>query len=308
MPKLERKKAIAIKIESTSGTDSVPTAALNAMLVGNFQWNPLEMNTEERDFVRAYLGNSESIAVSKWVEASFEIEIAGAGAAGTVPKYGPALRMCGFSETTSAGVSVTYAPVSGAFESASIYCNLDQLLHKSLFQMANVALMLDANKIPKFKFTTKGLYVPVTDTSAWAPVYTGFTKPLPVNKANTQLSLHSIAALVETLQLDVKNQVEYRSLYNFEGVQITDRKPGGSVSLEATSVATKDWYAAILATNTGALNVVHGLTAGNIVEINAPATQLIRPKYGNSQGIAMLQSDLVLMPSSGNDELTIVVR
>lgn len=309
MGKLYRKAALAAKIETPSGTDSVPTAATNAMVVSNLNWSPLEMTVEERDIMRAYLGNSEQIVAAKWGQVDFEVEVAGAGAAGTVPKYGVLLRMCGFAETVSAGVSVVYAPVSSGFESGSVYCNLDGLLHKSLFTMGNVAMSLDAGKVPKYKFSFKGLYVAVTDTTAWAPVYTGWVKPIAVNKANSALTLHGIQAVVEQLQLDMRNAVEYRNLYNFEGVQIGDRKPGGSISLEATSIATKDWYASILATTTGALQVVHGLTAGNIVQFDGPNVQLISPKYANSRGMAMLQANLTLNPgSSGNDEITITVK
>lgn len=309
MSKLYRNAAIAVKMESTPGVDSVPTPGTNAMLVRNFTWNPIEMTVEERDFVRSFLGNSEDIVVSRWITAEFEVEMAGAGAAGTVPKYGPLMRISGHSETVSAGVSVTYAPISTGFESGSVYCNLDQLLHKSVFCMAKLGWGLDANKIPVWKFSVKGLFLPLTDTSAWSPVYTGFTKPIAVNKANSTLSLHGIAAVVEKLQVDTAAQIEYRNLYNFEGVQYTDRKPGGSISLEMTTVAAKNWLATVEAAGTGVLNVVHGVTAGNIVEINCPAAQITQPKYSNSQGIAMLDGSLKLVPgSSGNDEYSIVIR
>lgn len=309
MSKLYRKAAIAAKIEGTSGTDAVPTPAANAMMVSDYSWSPLEMTMEERALVRAYLGNSEQIPVMKWGAAEFSVEIAGAGAAGTVPKYGPLLRGCGFSETVAAGVSVTYAPVSSAFESISLYMNLDKLLHKSVFAMGNVAFSLDANKIPKMKYSFKGLYLPVTDTTDWVPVYAGFQKPLAPNKVNSQLTLMGVAAVVEKLQLDMKNQVEYRSLYNFEGLQIGDRKPDGSISMEMTTVAVKDWLTAIGNTTSGALQVIHGLTAGNIVEFNLPNAQLLSPKYSNSQGAVMLDASLTLNPgASGNDELVMVVR
>lgn len=307
--KLYRKHAIAAKIETTQGTDSVPTPAANAMLVTNFAWNPLEMTAEMRELARAYLGHSESIVVARWITAEFEVEIAGAGAAGTVPKYGPLLRGCGFSETITAGTNVVYAPVSDAFESVSIYCNIDKLLHKSKFAMGSVALSLDANKIPKFKFSYRGLFLPVTDTTDWAPVYTGFVKPLGVTPANSQLTLHGLAAVVDKLQLDMKNEVQYRSLYNFEGVQIGNRAPDGSISLEMTTVAALPWMTRVAAGTTGALQVVHGTVAGNIVQFDAPTVQLFSPRFGDSQGIQMLQANLGLMPgASGNDEITITVK
>lgn len=309
MGKLYRNSAIAGKIETTSGTDIVPTPAADALLVRNFTWNPIEMTVEERDLVRAYLGNSEDIVVAQWITAEFEVEMAGSGAAGTAPKYDWLLRMCGHAKTVAAGVSVTYTPISTGFESASVYCNFDQVLHKSTFCMGKVGLGLDARKIPVFKVSIKGLFKPLSDTTAWSPVYTGFVKPLAVNKANSTLSLQGVNAAVETLQFDSNAAIEYRNLYNFEGVQYTDRKPAGTISLEMTSVATKDWMASILAATTGALNVVHGLTAGNIVELQCPNAQITQPKYANSQGIQMLSGGLKLLPgSAGNDEYSIIVR
>lgn len=309
MAKLYRKSAIVAKIETTSGVDAVPTAAANAILVSDFQWNPMEMTTEERALFRAYLGNSEQIPVMKWGTVDFSVEFAGAGTPGTIPKYGALLRGCGFSETVNAGVSVVYAPVSGGFESVSIYGNLDQLLHKSLFSMGSVAFSLDATKISKFKYSFKGLFVPVTDTTNWSPNYTGYVKPIAPNKVNSQLSVHGIQAVVNKLQFDMKNQVELRSLYNFEGVQIGDRKPDGSLSLEMTSVATKDWMTAIANAVSGPLALVHGTQPGNIMQLDVPNMQIHSPKYSNSQGILMLDGSMTLNPgTAGNDELVLTVR
>lgn len=309
MAKLYRYAGLLVKQEVTSGTDSVPLPASNAMLIRNVTWNPIQMTVEERDLVRPYLGNSEDIVMARWVELEFEIELAGAGAAGDLPAYHDALLMAGHSHVVSAGVDVTYTPVSTGFKSATAYFNLDQVLHKSLFMMAKLGIGLDALKIPVFKFSAKGLFVTLADTGAWTPDYSAFVKPVGVNKANSTLSLHGVNAVVEKLQIDTAAQIEYRNLYNFEGVQYTDRKPGGSISFEMTTVAAKNWLASIETAATGALAVVHGTTAGNIVEFNAPAAQVSQPRYGNSQGIAMLEANLKLMPgASGNDEYEIVVR
>lgn len=309
MPKLYRNAGLAIKIETTSGTDSVPTPAANAMLVRNFTWNPIEMTAESRDLVRAYLGNSEDIVVAKWVTFDFEIEMAGSGAAGTAPGYDAMMRFCGHSKTINAGVSTVYAPISSGFETCSVYCNLDGLLHKSTFAMGKLGWDMSPGKIPVWKVSAKGLFVPLSDTSVWTPVYTAFQKPVAVNKQNTTASLHGISAAIETYSVDSAAQIEYRNLINLEEVRYTDRKPAGSISLEMTSVATKDWLTTVANATTGALNAVHGLTAGNIIQIDCPNAQITQPKYANSQGIAMLSGGLKLNPgNAGNDEYTITVR
>lgn len=309
MAKLVRNAAIAIKMETTPGTDSVPTAAANAVLVRNLSINPIAMTVESRELARSYLGNSEDIVVARWFEFEFEVEMAGSGTAGTAPGYDAVMRLTGHSKTVIPDTSVVYAPISTGFESASIYVNMDQVLHKSAWCMAKLGWDLSAGKIPVWKVAGKGLFLPVTDTSAWSPTYALQAKPLGVTKANTEASLHGVAAPIETLTVDTAAQIEYRNLINYEGVMYTDRKPAGNISLEMTTVATKDWMTVASDATTGVLSCAHGLTAGNIVDISCPNAQITTPRYGNSQGILMLQCGVKLMPgASGNDEYTITVR
>lgn len=309
MSKLYRNQGIAIRVETTPGTDIVPTPATHAMLVTDLQVTPIAMTVESRELMRAFLGNSEDIVVSRWFEFEFKVEMAGAGAAGDVPGYDAVLQLCGFTPTVTASTDVTYTPVSSAFKTASLYVNLDGLLHKSTWCMASLGFDLSAGKIPRFSVKGKGIFKPVTDTTPWAPVYTAFQTPLGVNVENTTGSLHGIAAPIETLTFDMNAQIEYRNLINYEGVMYTDRKPAGNISLEIGTVATKDWIGTASDATTGVLNVVHGTVAGNIVEIDCPDAQITQPTYTNSQGIVMLSCGLKLLPgASGNDEIAIVVR
>jgi len=308
MSKLIRRTAVLVKPEAVSGVAEVPTGAANAIQVRNLNHTPIEMEVEDRELVRAYLGNSDKVIVAGWTKLDFEVELAGSGTAGTKPAWGVLMRTCGFGETDGAS-DVVYAPIGTGFETATIYVNVDGVLHKMPFCAGNVAFSLDARKIPFMRYSYTGLFLPVIDDPVPAAVYTAFKKPVPVNKANTTLSLHGVSAVVENLQVDMKNEVAYRNLINHEGVSINDRKPDGSISLEMTSVATKDWLSAIGNGATGALAMVHGTVAGNIVEIAAPTTQLFTPRYANSQGIAMLQANMVFAPgSSGNDEFTLTVK
>lgn len=309
MAKSYRIFAVAAKIESPSGTDAVPTPAANVITVRNGRATPIAMNVESRELMRSYLGNSEDIVVARWFEYEFEVEMVGSGAAGTAPDYDPIMRLTGHSKTVNAGVDVVYAPVSSAFETGSVYINLDGLLHKTVMSMASLGWDLSAGKIPVWKVKGKGLFRPMTDISNWTPTYGNHAKPVGVTYANTTGSLHGVAAPIETLTVDTAAQIEYRNLINFEGVQYTDRKPAGNISLEMTSIATKDWATVASDATTGVLNIVHGTVAGNIVEIDCPNAQITQPQYGNSQNVLMLQCGLKLMPgASGNDEYTITIR
>jgi len=88
---------------------------------------------------------------------------------------------------------------------------------------------------------------------------------------------------------------------------ITDRKPVGNVSIEATSVAAKDWWTAAKNASYGVFGVKHGQTAGNIVGITGRNIQLKQPKYSDSDGVVMFDAGLSFTPygAAGNDEIRI---
>ena len=182
---LFRKLAVLAKIETTYATDPTPTGAANAMLVRNAQINPLSVEAQARELQRPYLGNSEDIVGAFFGSMSFEVEAAGAGAAGTVPKYGPLLRGCGMAEVVSAGVDVTYTPVSSAFESLTMYFNLDGVLHKFTGARGNVSFRGNNREATMWSFSFTGLFKPVVDASLPTVDYSGFIKPLALNTANT---------------------------------------------------------------------------------------------------------------------------
>lgn len=310
---LMRKMALLAKIETTYGTDVVPTGGANAMLVRNVQVNPLTVEAQARELARPYLGNSEDIVGAFFGTLNFEVEAAGAGAAGTAPKYGPLLRGCGMAEVISAGVSVTYTPVSSAFESLTLYFNLDGVLHKFTGARGNAGFRGNNRAATMWTFAFTGLFVPVADAALPVVDYTGFIKPLALNTANTPtFSLHGVSgasAVLRNLTLDLGNAVNYRNLVNSELVQILDRKPVGTIEMEATSMATKNWWTAVRDSVTGAMQLVHGTAAGNIIELSAPAVQITAPTYSDFEGAAMMSGGLKLQPTSaGNDELSIIVR
>lgn len=303
------KKAILAKIESAYGTDPVPTGAANAILARNVTITPLELEMNARDVALPYFGSLADVPGSAQVKIEFECEMASAGAAGTAPAYGPLLRACGLSETINAGVSVVYAPISAAFEAVSIYFNVDGVRHVITGCRGNVSGDLSNNAIPVYKFSFTGIYNAPTDVSLPTLTLTAWKVPLPVNKVNTTpASLHGYAGVMANLTFDLGNAVSFRPYINAaEEVRLSGRKVVGSVAMEAGTVAAKDWFGIAKAGTTGVLTLTHGTVAGSKVKIDAPAVQLIAPKYEDSDGITMISMDLMMATVSGNDEITITV-
>lgn len=310
MPLLERKRAIVAKIETTYGTDAAPTGAANSILVSNLEITPIDAEMLDRDLLRQYLGASQQIMAARSMQMTFSIELAGSGAAGTAPKYSPLLRACGLSETVTASTKVEYKPISTGFESATIWASYDGVLHKMIGARGNVKLNMDAKSIPKMDFEFRGLFVPVVDGSVAGITYTGWTQPLAVNKQNTPtFTVHGTVEPMSKFSLDVGNNLVYRNIVNSELVMITDRQSVGTVTMEADLMATKNWFSIAENATLGALSVIHGTTAGNIIEIASSGVQVVSPKYSSEDGIMMLDADLRFVPSNtGNDEFSLIVR
>jgi hypothetical protein len=311
MSLLTRKTAILAKAESVYSTDPVPTGAANAILIsGEPNVSPMDMKVVDRNILRAYFGNSEKLPTGIFSKVDFSCEIAGAGTAGTVPAWGVLLRACAFAETISAGVSVAYAPVTDNLESATIYFNRNGVLHKLTGARGSVKLNFTVDGIPKFDFSFTGLFNAVVDVAMPTLTLTAWKTPLPCNHTNTPtFTIHGYAAKMQALDIDVAADISAFALLNdTEHVEIVDRKPAGKIVMEATTVAAKDWWTTVKNITTGTLNLVHGTTAGNIVQIDAPKVQIFNPTYSNFQGVAMLNGDLVLAPNAGNDELVITAK
>lgn len=310
MALLTRKRTILAKAETTYGTDATPTGAANAILVRNLSITPLNAELVSRDLVRPYLGASEQLIASSYVSVEFEVEMAGSGTAGTAPGYDALLKACGMASTVAAGVSVTYAPVSSSFSSVTIYYNVDGVLHKVTGARGNVELDIQVGQIPVFRFSFTGLYNAPTDTAAPAVTYTTFQTPLAANSDNTSaFSFYSYSGALQSLNLNLNNAVTYRSLIGAEDVLMTDRQVGGTAVFEAPTIAQKDFFSLALGTTLGSLDITHGTTAGNKVQIVSARAKVNNPTYQDLNGIHMLQAPFNLVPSTtGNDEFSIVVK
>lgn len=380
MSLLSNRKVILAKIESMYGSDPTPTGTTDAMLVKNLEVQPLNAQLVQRDLIRDYLGNSDTLVASRFATANFEIEMAGAGSAGATPGYDPLLRACGFAKSSTSIVISTltrtsttatadcaavhgltsgdfvtisgaveteyngsfmvtvtdtdsftytvtgspstpatgtpilntskiYSPVSTAFESITMWFYLDGVLHKLTGCRGSFEIALQSKQIPSFKFSFTGLYNPPTDTSIPSTDFTSFQLPKVANTANTpSFSLFGYQGVMDTMSLNLTNTVNYRTLIGSEEVKIVDRKPTGTFVLEATLVATKDYWTLANAGTTGVMTLTHGTVGGNKVKLDSPRVSIGNPSYQDQDGVEMVSIPFTISPVTGNDELTITVK
>lgn len=301
------KLALMHKIETTYRTDAVPVAA-DAIVATNVSMTPFEAEEVNRDLMLPYMGNQGIVLAGVHARLEFEVEIAGAGAAGTVPRYGSLLRVCGMAEVVTAGTGVDYAIVEDGVDSGTLYFNSDGVRHVIVGARGNVQLTFTPKQIPKYRFSITGMLGTITDATMPAITMAGWITPLIVSDANTDMTLHGWASVAESLQIDLGNTVTPRFLIGDEKVIISDRRTTGTAVVEARAIAEIDWFGRALARTRGALALTHGTVAGNIVSVTGPALEIGRPTQGQTDNIVNYTLPLSFCPVTGRDELSISVR
>ena len=308
MALLTRKRVILIETESSYGTDPTPTAT-DVVLVTDLSITPQSSDVVNRDVVRPYLGSSEQLLANTRVECTFSVELAGSGTAGTAPRYGSALKATGLSETVASGTSVTYAPVSSSFSSVTIHYNVDGVRHKVTGCRGSFTISAEVGSIPTIDFTFTGIYNAPTDTALPTVTYGNQATPLIFKNGNTTgFQLLSYAGALQSLTMDLGVSTVYRELVGgTKEVIITDRASSGTVSIEAPTIAQKDYFTAALTDSSlGNLQFLHGTTAGNKVQLTSTKVDIGDVNYGEMDGVAMLEIPYTLVPSASGNELSLI--
>ena len=308
-PLLWRSKILLVKIETTYGVDSAPTAALNAILATDIKLQPMEGTDVDRDLDLPYLGGQGSIPNELHQKISFKVEMAPSGTAGTAPGWGPLLRACGVAQVVSAGVSVAYNPISTNHESATIYLWIGSTRYAMLGARGSAKIMVNAQGIPYIEFELTGLFTIPSEQSRPTPVLTAFQKPLVGTSANTPtFTINALPFVMRSFMLDLKNAVEKRFLIGSEQILITQREDAIETTVEAQPLTSVDPFT--LARNQTAvpINLVHGVGAGKISTFAVPAAQMLRLQgLENAQEIKEWPLRLAPLPTVGNDQWTLTL-
>ncbi len=303
-------RLLLAEIESTYGTDPTPTGSANAILVRSLDITPIQSDVVERNLVRGFMGNFEALLAFQRVEMTFEVELAGSGAAGTAPAWGPIMKACGASETVVGSTSVTYAPVSSSFSSVTFYYYTDGVRHKVTGARGSFSINATVGEIPTISFTFQGIYNAPDDSANPTPTYQNQAKPVLFKQGNTtSQQLFSYAGAVESFTFDLNAELIYRELVGgSKEVLYNDRKPSGTVVLEAELMATHNYFTNITGTSTGNNTFQHGQSAGNIATFSAPQTDITGITYTDSSGIQMLNIEYNATPTdAGNNEWSLAL-
>lgn len=319
MSRYTRNSTILAKIETVYGTDSTPTGAANAILVSDLSITPIANNVP-RDLILAYLGASEELVGTRYLQIGCTVELQGSGTAGTEPAWDPLLRACGFASSVEATPDrVEWVPITTSMESVTIYYYADGVLREALGCRGNVSFDLAVGSRPTMTFSFVGIDNDISAASPTGVDYSSFVAPLVVtddNVANFLLgcteadgSLSSGTAFTSRgMTIDMGNNAVFVPTLNGESADITQRAATGQMTLDLTAAQEVTMVGEIQANTTTSVGMELGSVAGKVIVVYAPAVQRINPTYEDVDGRSMVAMDLRFIPSSGNDEILIVQK
>ena len=318
--RLIRNTAILLKQETTYAVDSVPTGGANALLVSNLSITPFNASNVDRDNIRPFLGASEQLVGSRYVQFGFDLELSGSGTVATAPAWAPALMSCGFAETLTATFRADYTPISTGFKSATIYWFDDGLLHKATGCRGNVMFKLGVSQRPVMSYSFTGLYNTPTVVSNPTVTLTGFKTPQVIIDANTGDIIlggtHAVGVAPaitagsafpsQGIEIDMGNKVDFTALLGGETVDMTQRSVTAKVMFDLSAADEAAAYAAVESNTLTSVGLQHGTVVNQKIMFFLPSVQRINPSKGEANGKRLVGFDLRAVPVMGDDEIRIV--
>jgi hypothetical protein len=275
----------------------------------------------DRDLVRPFLGASEQLLGTRYVEMGFDLELSGAGTVATAPAWGNALIACGFSETLNATFRTDYTPISTAFNSAAIYWYDDGLLHKALGCRGTATLAMKEGERPVLKFKFTGLYATPTVAANPTGTLTAWKPPQVVVSANSQSltfgGTHVTTGVAPSItgglsypsqgiEIDIGNTVNFNALLGGETVEISQRSVTGKITLDLTAANEVTFMQAVEAATLQSIGLIHGTVANQKAMVWLPACQLANPQKADINGMRLVSFDIRSLPTTGGDDIRIV--
>lgn len=305
---------VYMKEEAVAGVLEAPTLPADVFKCRKATLTPLIADTESEDVVKSYFGNDVMRHAGKFVKVTMEFYMGGAGTAGDAPPWALAPKISGYNQTLNVGVDAQYALVTGNSDTATIFAGLHGNRHPITGCRGELSRRMDNNKLGYFVLDAWGVFnapvAPTLITPDWAA--DNWQKPLIVGKAHTAVStLHGVSIGLTSYTYNNGNVVEMVNIPGYQGVDIDNRNPGGSITFPAPLVTDKNWYTAVTDEDVGALIIEHGTVGGNIVRFENGNVQVLNPDpvsiLGNKAGLKL---DINPMPTStaGNNEDLIIVK
>lgn len=304
-----REQALYAAVETTPGTAET-LAGDDVLQVMNLQPNPVEnIRMIERPIIRSSLNPEQPVYGGSLFAVQFDVELKGAGSAGTAPRLGRLLRACGMDETIVASTSVTYTPSSDMASHDTVTIGYRDGPNFRVLKgcRGNVSINLTAGQYGVLSFRMVGKIESETQSSAPTP---SFETTVPRAFVGASFAIGGTAVPIEALTFDLQNTISIAPNPNesdgFGEIRITERNTQGTVNPEAQPINTKDFIGLLRSGTTQTIQTgVIGSSAGNRWAISVPKAYFREIGFGERE--ALLTNDITFgcAENSGDDELSI---
>ena len=238
-----RSRALLLKVETTEGTDAVPTAALDAFQLFDGS-SGVTGDVVEREIDRPYFTNNPFVVANPraFIEGSFEIvppAVPGNVTTG-IAAIDALLRIGGMARTLVATPGQTrYNPISTAIPSGTAYW-YHAGTHKKITgaRAALSAIEMAVGNYMRGQLRIEGNYINVEEATVSGLVYTPFAAPRVGSTESMQLSFNGVN--VEGKSLSIDFGTEQRTIEHTEARlnRITDRRATFSARLYRPALAS----------------------------------------------------------------------
>lgn len=304
--KLTRRRALAFKVETTTGAQESLTAS-DAALDAIEPEIMFDDDSTERE--SASLSPRSRIPGAQSGTVEFRTYLAGAGITGT-PALVDLLTCCGLKNTAGVLTPLTDTDVgnTGTF---GLY---KHGIFRSLFGvMLDVTFAGERGKPVECRFSGRGKRATGNthgprDLAMITPSYQSVIPP--VLKGVT-FTLGGNSYCIPGFELAFGNDVQLRECIQdatgYKAAQVVSHQRRLTITPEAAALSTIDWYEVYEQGTELALNIVIGSEAHNTITIAAPKLQLAQPP-GDEDANGFFRHNLVFqfnMDSTGDDEISI---
>lgn len=306
------RKALLSKIESVYATDPTPSGAANAIEAHNVTFRRLS-TLLPRPYAKPTLGRNGEIEALVHAQLTFDVPVASSGAAGTAPAWAPLLRACAMAETLTGDPAdaAEYALVATGEASITHYWQMDGIKAELNGARGTAGIEFVHGQVPMWKFDFMGLHPAQADTALPTPTMTAWQRPKAASKVNTPtFTLNGVALKLHSLSVNLGIDRVLRDFTNHAEIVVTGRDNGvrGELVFFTEALGTFNPFALAAAESLHALQIIHGVGAGNIVQLDAPKVQILQPNHDVVQGMAVIRCALLLNEDEGNDEILITAK
>lgn len=309
---------VLAKVESSYGTDATPAPATDALVVFDWSAQPVQYDRVSRRIDRGFAGARPGLNTRRRQQHSFSVELAGSGTAATATKWGSVLLRGSMFAAPSVAADVTYPLYSGGDDGASLTFygqkggTGDLMRMRAQGQRQNAVFNFEEGNFPFIAFDGIALLNNLPDdTAISAPTLPSPPAPVEVNSTNTAFLLDTYALKLRSFTMDLGMRPTYRSLVGhreiiFDSDEASDRRNiNGQIVCELPNLTAKNYFASIDASTPIALSLIHGTTAGNIVNIASSKLVLGPPSFSVEQRRMMMSVPYTLVPDVAGNELTL---